>query len=78
MCISCNYNRVETQNRGIDMVERVQIPAYTDRWMMGDRYGEVVKVDEIASANTGKTIIRVKLDKSGKTVKVVSDDCTPV
>jgi hypothetical protein len=23
---------------------RVQIPAYTDRWMMGDRYGEVVKV----------------------------------
>ena len=23
---------------------RVQIPAYTDRWMMGDRYGEIVKI----------------------------------
>lgn len=22
---------------------RVQIPAYTDRWMMGDRFGELVK-----------------------------------
>src|SRR5215471_8043567 len=22
---------------------RVQIPAYTDRWMMGDRYGEVIR-----------------------------------
>ena len=22
---------------------RVQIPAYTDRWMMGDRTGEIVK-----------------------------------
>ena len=21
---------------------RVQIPAYTDRWMMGDRFGEIV------------------------------------
>ena len=23
---------------------RVQIPAYTDRWMMGDRYGDLIKV----------------------------------
>jgi hypothetical protein len=23
---------------------RVQIPAYTDRWMMGDRYGEIVSM----------------------------------
>ena len=41
---------------------RVQIsPAY-DAWMRGDRYGEVVKV-------TDKTV-HVKLDKSGKTLRI--------
>jgi hypothetical protein len=55
---------------------RVQIPAYTDRWMMGDRYGEIVKT---IKSRIGKeyTIAHVKLDKSGKTVRVVLDDCTP-
>ena len=51
-------------------IVRVQIPVYTDRWMMGDRYGEVVKiVNQIA---------HVKLDKSGKTLKFVYADCTEV
>ena len=56
------------------MATRVQIPAYTDRWMMGDRYGTVTK--------TGKRgeneIAWVKLDISGKTVVVLLLDCTPV
>jgi hypothetical protein len=63
--------------------ERVQIPAYTDRWMMGDRYGEVTKLApgstrDGASKPRNVTIAYVKLDKSGKTVRVVYDDCTPV
>lgn len=65
------------------MTHRVQIPAYTDRWMMGDRYGEVVTT--VAPKNyldprdpRGRTLYRVKLDKSGKTVRVVADDCTEV
>ena len=41
---------------------RVQIPAYTDRWMMGDRYGVVTRV-----AKTGT--VSVRLDKSGLTKK---------
>lgn len=60
---------------------RVQIPAYTDRWMMGDRYGEVTKVRKSVQS-TGKPngfamrdIATVKLDKSGKSVKVLLDDC---
>ena len=71
---------------------RVQIPAYTDRWMMGDRYGEVVKVSQQRPANavraallTGerwpvakREIAHVKLDKSGKTVRVIFSDCTVV
>lgn len=56
---------------------RVQIPAYTDRWMMGDRYGEVVKVAK-ARRSDGKEVAHVKLDKSGKTIKVLFEDCTEV
>jgi len=33
------------------MATRVQIPAYTDRWMMGDRYGVVVRVTDAARAD---------------------------
>lgn len=40
---------------------RVQLHPATDRWMMGDRYGEIIKV--------GREYIYVKLDKSGKTIK---------
>ena len=62
---------------------RVQIPAYTDRWMMGDRYGEVVstyieKPRQTAPDNEPREIARVKLDISGKTMRVVLTDCTPV
>lgn len=52
-------------------MKRVQIPAYTDRWMMGDRYGDVVKVSE-------QGVAHVRLDISGKVVKVILDDCTEV
>jgi len=68
---------------------RVQIPVYTDRWMMGDRYGEVVKVTRqwehhpgpnslSVARRTGPEIASVKLDKSGKTVRVILDDCEVV
>jgi hypothetical protein len=60
---------------------RVQIPAYTDRWMMGDRYGEIVKTTMSKPGNGAKDyvpIAHVKLDKSGKTVKVILDDCTVI
>jgi hypothetical protein len=62
---------------------RVQIPAYTDRWMMGDRYGDVVKVSRKTgrshpAVKPGDEIAHVKLDKSGKMVRVILDDCTVV
>jgi hypothetical protein len=60
---------------------RVQIPAYTDRWMMGDRFGEVVKVTKrhkTLEMTDLVDIAHVKLDKSGKTVRVLLDDCTTV
>ena len=63
---------------------RVQIPAYTDRWMMGDRYGEVVKVTrrkpraKNGPEDPSYEVAHVKLDKSGKTMKFMLDDCTEV
>lgn len=66
---------------------RVQIPAYTDRWMMGDRYGEVVKVvrrgidkkrGAVVMGYEQVEIAHVKLDKSGKTMKFLLADCTEV
>ena len=65
---------------------RVQIPAYTDRWMMGDRYGDVVKVTKArknrqVAGDTGyaqREVAHVKLDKSGKTVRFLLDDCEVV
>lgn len=43
--------------------KRVQLHPGTDRWMMGDRYGEVVGV-----SRNGK--LKIKLDKSGKTISL--------
>lgn len=72
---------------------RVQIPAYTDRWMMGDRFGDVVKISKMRPAQAVRAalltsrphgvyepreIAHVKLDKSGKVVRVILDDCTVV
>lgn len=56
---------------------RVEIPAYTDRWMMGDRFGEIVKTYTSRKLIDGviRRIAIVKLDKSGKTVRVILDDC---
>ena len=65
-----------------DVMTRVQIPAYTDRWAMGDRYGELVKVSrgKVLKNRWGdpEDIAHVKLDKSGKVVRVVLADCTGV
>jgi hypothetical protein len=61
---------------------RVQIPPYTDHWMKGDRYGDVVKVSrgKVFKNRWGdpQEIAHVKLDISGKTVRVLLDDCTVV
>jgi len=56
---------------------RVQIPVYTDRWMMGDQYGTVIKIVRLPQPGA-RQIAHVKLDKSGKTVRVLLNDCTEV
>jgi len=56
------------------MTERLQIPAYTDAWMRGDRFGDLVRTTGSGEA----TVAHVKLDVSGKTVRVALDDCEVV
>jgi hypothetical protein len=54
---------------------RVQIPAYHDMWMRGDRYGNVVKITK-GSVSMGESlkadIAHVLLDQSNKVVRVIS------
>ena len=63
---------------------RVQVPAYTDAWMKGDMYGEVVKVTKskkritLPSACDVREIAHVKMDKSGRTLRFLLDDCKEV
>lgn len=45
--------------------DRVMMHPATDRWMMGDRYGEVVSI--------GNKWIHVKMDVSRHTVRVTPD-----
>jgi hypothetical protein len=51
--------------------ERVQIPAYTDAWMRGDRYGTI-------ESYTRQGMARVRLDKSGNVMLCEPNELTPV
>jgi hypothetical protein len=43
---------------------------------MGDRYGEIVRI--FRHRELGHEVAVVKLDKSGKSIRVIFDDCTVV
>ena len=58
------------------MTTRLQIPAYTDRWMMGDRFGELLRVSKHKQGDFKYEVAHVRLDKSGKVVRVLLQDCT--
>lgn len=45
--------------------DRVQISPACDRWMMGDKYGEVIRI--------GRRLLRLKMDRSGHLVDMVPD-----
>lgn len=56
---------------------RVQIPAYTDRWMMGDRYGTVLATSIKGVGGSG-SLYKIELDKSGLVIFCRVDDCQEV
>lgn len=50
--------------------DRVQLHPATDAWMMGDRYGQIVRI--------GKKYLHVKMDVSGRTRKVAPSNINNV
>jgi hypothetical protein len=61
---------------------RVQIPAYSDMWMRGARFGDVVgtrrqRKHEVRSGQEPKLLYRVKLDKlpNMRPLCYAADDC---
>ena len=54
---------------------RVELHPATDRWMMGDRFGEVVKVtSKIRDFKITRTFVHVRMDRSGKTIRFGPED----
>ena len=68
--MAVKYQQIDQQNIG----KRVELSPATDAWMMGDRYGEIVKTT-LRTANlidpreSALVFVTVKLDKSGRTVR---------
>ena len=54
--------------------DRVQIPAYTDHWMRGNRYG-AVRAFKKFSGDDHNTYAIVDLDIAKKKAIVLIDDC---
>ena len=54
--------------------KRVQVPAWSDCWMRGDRYGEVISDTRTFYARNEDHIYRIKLDKSGRVVRFFGED----
>lgn len=50
--------------------DRVEIPAHTDSWMRGDRFGTVVAL--------GPVYARVYMDRSGAVLRFRAEDLKPV
>jgi hypothetical protein len=42
--------------------QRVQLHPFTDRWLMGDKYGTIVKI--------GRKYVHVRMDWSNQTIRV--------
>lgn len=50
--------------------KRVQLHPATDRWMRGDRFGEIVGSRLHRDLNVTWRVYRVKMDKSGQTARI--------
>ncbi len=67
----CRADHVRSLNEWLargGYAPRVRLHPATDAWMMGDRYGDLVKV--------GRKYLHVRMDRSGRIRKVLFDDAT--
>ncbi len=58
---------LDGQGKTLEVGDRVEIPAWADEWMMGDRYGEVMAIrDPDWMPVDGTARASVMLDKSSR------------
>ena len=50
--------------------DRIELKPHLNRWMMGDRFGEIVSI--------GRRYLHVQMDRSEKTINVVPENATKV
>ena len=53
--------------------DRVELHPAMDRWMMGDRYGTVVR---IIPSRKGEDRVSILMDRSGKTIRTLISNVT--
>lgn len=58
--------------------ERVQLAPHLDRWMMGDRFGVIVARGRNMGSFKPGAVYRVRLDRSGKTLRFYGEDLNTV
>jgi hypothetical protein len=58
-------------------MQTFEIAPHYDRWMMGDRLGDLVKYSKARTGpHKGETIAHLKMHVSGKVIRVLADDLT--
>lgn len=78
MCDSGTMRTIGSDNRKRERdMQRVQIPAYSDLWMRGARFGVVTGT---ARAKNGEKVFIVKMDhpQVKKPARFIADDCTHI
>lgn len=59
-------------------MQTYEIAPHYDRWMMGDRLGTLVRISKARTGiHAGADIAHLRMHRSGKTIRVLLDDCTP-
>jgi hypothetical protein len=56
----------------------VELAPHLDAWMRGDRYGAVVGYGYTRTNFGQRRIVRVKLDRSGRTAHILPGDLTAI
>lgn len=66
-----SYDGTEREQQ-VHILQRVELHPGTDAWMKGDRFGTILKLDEI------KNLVHVKMDRSGKVLRLTPGNVTPI
>lgn len=58
----------------MEIGDRVEISSHFDMWMRGDRFGSVTGIKKVSSLMEEKTLVTVRMDKSGGEFNMFAED----